>query len=105
MKSKSQYITKLKEIKQVHIELVWDYDKRFKDLMGRLTFQIPDQLHKEWFIARLLPHIQCLLIQYEVASHPESLEIEMKLEESPVGYGGGMTQVQKQLASLTIQLE
>jgi hypothetical protein len=56
-KSESQYITELKEIKQVQNESVWDYDQRFKDLMGRLTFQIPDQQHQEWFIAGLLPHI------------------------------------------------
>jgi hypothetical protein len=56
-KSKSQYITELKEIKHVQTEPVWDYDQRFKDLMGRLTFQIPDQENKEWFIAVLLPHI------------------------------------------------
>jgi hypothetical protein len=56
-KSESQYITELKEIKQVQTESVWDFDQRFKDVMGRLTFQIPDQQHQEWFIAGLLPHI------------------------------------------------
>jgi hypothetical protein len=53
-KFESQYITELKEIKQVRTESVWDYDQRFKDLMGRLTLQILDQQNKEWFIARLL---------------------------------------------------
>jgi hypothetical protein len=56
-KSKSQYITKLKEIKQVQTESMWDYYQIFKDLMGRLTFQIHDQQHREWFIVVLLPHI------------------------------------------------
>jgi hypothetical protein len=37
-KSQSQYITELKEIKQVKNETVWDYDQRFKDVMGMLTF-------------------------------------------------------------------
>jgi hypothetical protein len=103
-KSESQYITELKEIKQVQNESVWDYDQRFKDLMGRLTFQIPDQQHQEWFIAGLLPHIHRSLIQQKVVSQPEALEIAMKLEASPVGDGGGMVQVQTQLVSLTIQL-
>jgi hypothetical protein len=40
VKYESQYITELKEIKQVQTESVWDYDQIFKDLMGRLTFQI-----------------------------------------------------------------
>jgi hypothetical protein len=42
-KIESQYITELKEIKQVQNETVWDYDQRFKDVMGRLTFHIPDE--------------------------------------------------------------
>jgi hypothetical protein len=104
-KSESQYITELKEIKQVQTESVWDYDQRFKDVMGRLTFQIPDQQHQEWFIAGLLPHIHRPLIQQKVASQPEALEIAMKLESSPVGDSGGMVQVQMQLVALTIQLE
>jgi hypothetical protein len=33
------------------------------------------------------------------------MEIEMKLEPSPVGDSGGMAQVQMQLDTLTIQLE
>jgi hypothetical protein len=90
----------LKEIKQVQTESVWDYDQRFKDLMGRLTFQILDQQHREWFIAGLLPHIHFPLIQQKVVSQPEALEIVMKLEASPVGDGGGMAQVQTQVSFL-----
>jgi hypothetical protein len=103
-KSESQYITELKEIKQVQTKSVWDFDQRFKDVMGRLTFQIPDQQHQEWFIVGLLPHIQRPLIQQKVTSQPEALEIAMKLEASPTGDTGGMTQVQTQLDALTIQL-
>jgi hypothetical protein len=50
-KSESQCITELKEIKQIVNESVWDYDQRFKILKDRLTFQIPDEQHREWFIA------------------------------------------------------
>jgi hypothetical protein len=53
--------------------------------MGRLTFQIPDQKHREWFIVGLLPHICSPLIQQKVTSHFEALEIAMKLEASLVG--------------------
>jgi hypothetical protein len=62
-KSKSQYITKLNEIKQVQMKSVWDLDQRFKDLMGRMTFQIPDKQNRELFITRLLPHIRRSLVQ------------------------------------------
>jgi hypothetical protein len=37
-KSESQCITELKEIKQKVVELVWDFNQRFKTLTGRLTF-------------------------------------------------------------------
>jgi hypothetical protein len=37
-KSESQCITELKEIKQKVVEPVWEFDQRFKTLMGRLTF-------------------------------------------------------------------
>jgi hypothetical protein len=56
-KSESQCITKLKEIKQKVEEPIWEFDQKFKTLAGRLTFQIPNEQNKEWFIDALLPHI------------------------------------------------
>jgi hypothetical protein len=44
-KSTSQYITELKEIKQVQTETIWDYDQRFKYVMGRLKFHIHYEQH------------------------------------------------------------
>jgi hypothetical protein len=67
-KSESQCITELKEIKQLQNESVWDFDQRFKILMDRLTFQIPDEQHREWFIVGLLPHIRCPLMQQKIMS-------------------------------------
>jgi hypothetical protein len=87
------------------MELVWDFYQRFKYVMGRMNFQIPDKQHQEWFIAGILPHIHSPLIQQNIASHPEALEITMKLESSLVGDSGGMVQVQTQLGALMIQLE
>jgi hypothetical protein len=72
--------------------------------MGRLTFQIPDQQHQGWFIARLLPHIRRPMIQQKVMSQLETLNIAMKLEASPAGDTRGMAQVQMHLDALTIQL-
>jgi hypothetical protein len=89
LKSKSQYITEMKDIKKVQKETDLDYDQRFKYVMGRLTFQIPDEQHQEWFIVGLLSHIHCLLTQQKVTSQLEALEILMKLETSPVGDGIG----------------
>jgi hypothetical protein len=64
----SQCITELKEIKQRVAEPVWEFDQRFKTLTGRLTFQIPDEHKKEWFIIVLLPHIRVPLMQQKIAS-------------------------------------
>jgi hypothetical protein len=50
--------------------------------MGILTFQIPDEQHREWFIVGLLSHTRYLLTQQKVKSKPKALEIAMKLEES-----------------------
>jgi hypothetical protein len=50
-----------------------------------LTFQIPDEQNKEWFIAALLPHIRVPLMQQKISLQAEVLEIAMKLESSPMG--------------------
>jgi hypothetical protein len=57
-KSESQCITELKEIKKKVTEPVWEFDQRFKTLTGHLSFQIPDEQNKEWFIAALLATYQ-----------------------------------------------
>jgi hypothetical protein len=67
-KSESQCITEMKEIKKIVNESVWDYDQRFKILKDRLTFQIPDEQHREWFIAGLLSHIRFPLTQQKIVS-------------------------------------
>ena len=49
---------------------------------------------KEWFIAALLPHIRGPLMQQNIESQTEALELEMKLEVSPIGNGAaGMVQI------------
>ena len=58
----AQYITELKEIKQFPNETIWDFDQRFKMLMDRVSFQMSDVQHKEWFIIMLVLHIIHLLM-------------------------------------------
>jgi hypothetical protein len=79
-KSESQCITEIKEIKQQVGETVWDYDQWFKILLDRLTFQIQDVQHREWFIVGLLPHIWVPLTQQKVMTQSEAVEIAMHLE-------------------------
>ena len=41
-KSKVQYITELKEIKQFPNEMIWDFDQWFKTLISPVSFQMSD---------------------------------------------------------------
>jgi hypothetical protein len=44
--SESQSIIELKEIKQKVTKPVWEFDQRFKTVIDRLSFQIPDEQNK-----------------------------------------------------------
>ena len=44
-----------------------------------------DVQHKEWFIIVLVPHIWQPLMHQNIATQSKDLEIEMKLEASPIG--------------------
>ena len=103
--SDSQCITDIKEIKQALAKIVWDFDQWFKTLMAKVSFQMSGVQYKEWFIAALSPHIRGPLMQQNITTQMEALELEMKLEASPIGGGAaGMIQIQSQLVNLTIQL-
>nr|KUM45298.1 hypothetical protein ABT39_MTgene3471 [Picea glauca] len=52
-KIEQQSYVEMKNIKQILGESAWEYDKRFRDFMSRLTYQIHDAQHKEWFIGGL----------------------------------------------------
>ena len=65
-KYEAQYITELKEIKQFHSEMVWDFDQRFKTLMAWVKFDRSDVQHKEWFIAEMAPHIRHQLMHQKI---------------------------------------
>ena len=74
--------------------------------MARVSFDMSDIKHKEWFIAASVPHIQKPLMEQKIATHSKDLEIAMKLEASHVGENAaGMNQIQAQLANLTMQLK
>jgi hypothetical protein len=93
-KSESQCIIELKEIKQKVTKPVLEFNQRFKTLTGHLSFHIPDEQHKEWFIISLPPHIRVPLMQQKVTSQAEALDISMKLEATPVGeFSLGMSKI------------
>ena len=74
--------------------------------MVRVSFEMSDVQHKEWFIAELVPHVRILLMQQKIAKQSEALQITMKLEDSPVGENAThMNQIQTQLENMTLQLQ
>ena len=84
---------------------MWGFDQIFKTLMAKVSFLMLDVQHKEWFIVALLLHTQIPLMQQNIVSQTEALEIAMKLESSPIGEtGAGMMQIQSLLDNLTLQL-
>jgi hypothetical protein len=94
LKSESQCITKPKEIKKFLNESIWDFDQTFNILKDQLAFQIPDEQHREWFIASLFPHIFFPLLQQKITSQSEAIDIDMRLEAALVGEtGAGIYQV------------
>ena len=78
--SKAQYITKWKEIKQYPNETIWDFDQRLKMPMARFSFYMSDVQHKECFIMALVLHIRIHLMQHNIATQSEALNIMLKLE-------------------------
>ena len=94
-KSESQCITELKDIKQLPLESVWDFDQKFKALIDQVSFEFAPEQHKEWFIVALLPHIRLPLMQKIICTYNEELEMAMKLEDSPLAETSiGMTSLQ-----------
>ena len=79
-KFEAQYITKLNEIKQYPNEIVWDFDQRFKTIMERSIFEMSKIQHKEWFNAAFFSHIRLSLMQQNIVTHREAMEIVMMLE-------------------------
>ena len=67
-KFESQCITEIKEIKQLPTKYFRYFNQIFKTLMAKVSFQMSDVQHKEWFIATLLPHIRTLLMQQKIVS-------------------------------------
>jgi hypothetical protein len=85
-------------------ESVWNFDQRFKTLLGQVNFEFPPQQHQEWFVTALLPHIQLPLMQQKVTLQSEAPEITMRLEASPVSNSTmGMDQLQKQMVNVTLE--
>ena len=74
--------------------------------MERVSFEMSDIQHKEWFITTLLSHIRLPLMHQNIETQSEALEIAMKLEALLVsGNVVNINQIQTQLPNMTLQLQ
>ena len=57
---------KLKDIKQVPGETIQEYDKRFKDLLSHILYNIDDNLLVQWYVAGVLHHVKAPLRIHDI---------------------------------------
>ena len=87
-------------------ETAWDVEQKLKCLMGQANFHISNELHKEWYIVVLLPHLRLPISQQNIGTQVEALEIVMKLEASLLQDTHiGVQLIQPQLARLHMELQ
>ena len=57
-------------------------------MMAKVSFHMSEVQHKEWILSTMLLNIDVPLMQHNIVSESESLELSMKLEVSSVGETG-----------------
>ena len=74
--------------------------------MDKVSSQMYDVQHQELFIVALLPHIHVPLMQQNIVSNTEVLDLAMKLGVSQVGETSvGIVLIQSRLDSLSLQIQ
>jgi hypothetical protein len=71
--SEDQYMNEMIEIRQKPGESVWETDKRFKRLKGKLKYLMTNMQHRHLFLNSLLPHLKYLLQQQNFKTEAEAL--------------------------------
>ena len=84
------------EVKQREGETAWDLMRRFKDVVGKLSYPIDLNHQRDWFIKALLPLTRTPLTQQKIDTLQDELDQAMKIE-AMAGYpqefkGGGAAQ-------------
>ena len=71
---------KLKTTVQKPTETVWDYDKRWKDLLSQLDYNIDEQVLIQWFLAGLVQNIRRHISLETFKSYEEALTKALQVE-------------------------
>ena len=58
----------------------WDLMRRFKDVIGKLSYLVDLNHHRDWFIKELLPLMRNSLTQQNIDTLQDALEQAMKIE-------------------------
>lgn len=64
---------KLKDIKQSLGESVRGYDKRFRDILSHIPYQMDEKLFIQWFVLVLLHKIREPLRMHEITTYEEAI--------------------------------
>ena len=71
---------KLKDIKQIPGKPVWEYDKRFKDLLSQIPSNIDANLLVQWYVAGLLHHVRAPLRMHDIKTLEEAFKKAQQME-------------------------
>ena len=71
---------KLKDIKQVPGETVREYDKRFKDLLSQILYNIDVNILVQWYVVGLLHHVRAPLRMHDIKTLQEAFKKEQQME-------------------------
>ena len=71
---------KLKDIKQVPGESIWEYDNRFKDLLSQIPSNIDANLLVQWYMEGLLHHVSAPLRMHDIKTLEEAFKKEQQME-------------------------
>ena len=97
-KSETQSIIGFKEITMLLGETPWDLDQRLKSMIHEANIMLTDAQHHTWFVASLTPHLRTALSQQKLSTHAETLEMAMRLHETPIQDPGlGVQQIHAHL--------
>jgi hypothetical protein len=67
-------MNEMTEIKKNPQELVWEVDKKFKILKGKLKFPIIVMQHRNLFVNYLFPHLKYPLRQQKFQNQVEAMQ-------------------------------
>ena len=65
---------KMKDIKQIPREIVREYDKRFKDLLSKIRYNIDGNLLVQWYVAGLLHHVRVPVRMHDIKTLEEAFK-------------------------------